>query len=218
MIITEISRQAKNANRYNIFIDGEFAFGISDFDLLNQRLFKGMEIDAALLDKLQNELEYTKARDVAVAYLGRSPRSAAEIKRKLTEKEFSSASINRVMDLLTDNGYIDDVTFAVQLISHRTKTSNHGKRRIVGELVQKGVAKDDIIAAYHHLFDEDEGENEIAAATAALAKKLRNINISDIADNAKELSRLTAFLARRGFGYDVIKKVMANILNEENAG
>jgi len=222
VIITDISRQVKNPNRYNVFVDGEFAFGITDADLLAHRLHKGMEVDTALLDKLQNELEFARARDSAVVYLSRAPKSAKEIARKLAEKEFSPVSIARVMGLLTKNGYIDDTAFAEQLIRHRYNTSGHGKKRIVGELVQKGVSKQDIIAAFNLVFDEDEAYAEIdasadaefAAATMALEKKLRSRDIDDIADDPKEIQRLVAFLARRGFTYDVIKRVMTRLLEE----
>ena len=88
MIITEITRQVKNPDRYSIFIDGEFAFGINGVELLLHKLVVGMEIDQGLFDKLQNELEFAKARDAAVGYLAHRQRSIKEMRNKLRPRNF----------------------------------------------------------------------------------------------------------------------------------
>jgi len=212
MKITDISVQAKNNSRYNVFIDGEFAFGIDGTDLLHHGLAIGMEIDQEQLDNLLNEIEYAKARDAAVRYLGRGTRAVREVAEKLKTKEFSEITISRVIDVLTEHGYLDDVAFAVRQIRHRTDVSNHGKRRIITELARKGVARDDIVAAFNQLSDEmeDADSSEQAAARRALDKKLRNKNqdFAALLADPKEKTRLVGFLARRGFSYDVIKSVL----------
>lgn len=215
MRITEIAQQKKNTNRYNVFIDGEFAFGITAADLLYHKLVPGMEIEAKLLDKLRDELEFTKARDTAVSYLSRGPKTAKEVEAKLLEKEFSEASSGRVLELLAKNGYIDDVAFATGFIRRRLSINNYGKRKIVAELLYKGVCKEDIVTAYNQICGEDEGQaqNEKAAARRALEKKLKNKPATVLLD-PKEKNRLVAYLARRGFSYDVIKKVL-NAPDEE---
>ena len=208
MIITEITRQVKNPDRYNIFIDSEFAFGINGVELLHHKLVVGMKIDQSLFDKLQNELEFAKVRDAAVGYLGYRQRSIKEMRNKLAAKEFSQANIDRVVDLLIKGGYLDDVQFAAAFIGQKSKMSNQGKRKIVAELLHKGVAKDDIVAAYNQVFDEEEKEGDLEAALRALGKKLRNRSIDDIKGDPKEVQRLMAFLARRGFSYDVVRAAL----------
>ncbi|MCL2396646.1 MAG: RecX family transcriptional regulator [Defluviitaleaceae bacterium] len=215
MIITEITRQNKNPDRYNIFIDGQFAFAINGTDLLYHKLAVGTEIRHDLYEKLQDELDYAKARDVAVRYLAHRPRSTKEVQGKLVAGQYSEASIQRVLKLLTDGGYLDDVNFAALFIQQKSSLANYGKRRIITELFQKGVAKEDIMAAYGRAFAEDgtEAETEQAAATRAIEKKLRNKDAQAILNDQKELARLTAFLARRGFSFGVIKTA----INEQQA-
>jgi len=215
--ITDITRQTKRQGRCNIFVDGEFALGLSDEDLMTHRLSIGMEISQEELANLQNAIEYTRARDMAVVYLSHSPRSAKEVAKKLAEKEFSPASIERVIDLLIKNGYINDIDFASALIKRRLGESLHGKKRIVGELYQRGVAKSDILAAFAQIDEEgnDPRNSEETAARAALAKKLRNKDHATIASNPKEIAKLTAFLARRGFDYNTIKHAMTMLESRE---
>ena len=112
------------------------------------------------------------------------------------------------MDLLIKGGYLDDVQFAVAFIGQKSKMSNQGKRKIVAELLHKGVAKDDIVAAYNQVFDDEEKEGDLEAALRALGKKLRGKDIDDIKGDPKEVQRLMAFLARRGFSYDVVREAL----------
>jgi len=207
MLITDIARQVKNQNRYSVFIDNKFAFGVSGADLLYYKLEIGKEISSELYEKLLNDIEFTKARDCAVRYLGYAPHSRKEVLNKLESKEFSQASIQQVIELLTKNGYIDDIAFAVMFISHKSKINNFGKRKIVAHLIQKGVSKEDILAAYAQQ-SEQENENEQAAAVRALEKKLRGKDLKLMAQDPKIMNRFMSFLARRGFSYDVIKQAM----------
>ena len=212
MRITEITQQVKNPNRYNVFIDGEFAFGISGTDLLYYKLEIGAEIDAVLREKLSNELEYIRARDYAVRVLGRGPKSLKEMADKLRAKECSTDITARVIELLEKNRYLDDFQFSVSFITQKSKINNYGKKRIIAELLNKGVSRENILAAYKEVFDETEKENETQAARRALLKKLRGRDIKLVLADVRELKRITGFLARRGFSYDVIKSVLTNDL------
>ena len=160
--------------------------------------------------------DYERARDFAIRYLGYAPRSRKQVRDRLVAKEFSPEAIDGVMCLLAEKGYIDDVAFAQNYISHKTRISNYGRRRIVVGLLQKGVRKEDIQAAYNAILERD-GEDmtkdtEIEAARRALfkwlARKGNRENYEKIKDDPKEYQRLAAFLMRRGFSYDIIKKAM----------
>ena len=146
--------------------------------------------------------DYEQTRDFAVRYLGYAPRTRKQLHDKLSEKDFSSEAIDAVMHLLTEKGYLDDIAFAQNYISHKTRVNNYGKRRIIVGLLQKGIAKEDIQAAYSAILDEGSNNEEIEAAKKALSKYISKKGSDD-------KQKLMAFLMRRGFSYDIIKKAMA---------
>ena len=210
MLITDITQQIKNPQRYSVFLDGEFAFGIDAVDLLYHKLEIGKILQKEQYNNLVNELEFTKAKAVAVRYLGQA-RSVRQMRDKLTEKEFSPANIENTIDFLMQRNYLNDIEFAKLFISHKTKISNFGRRRIENELRLKGVAEADIAAAYNCPDMQPEGENEgddEGTARRALAKKIRNKNITEINNNPKEINRLVNFLARRGFDFELAQKIV----------
>ena len=163
--------------------------------------------------------DYERARDFAVRYLGYAPRTRKQLRDKLAEKQFSDEAIADVMQLLTEKGYLDDITFAQNYISHKTRINNYGRRRIAVDLLRKGVGKEDIQAAYSAISERDgeeaEKENETAAARRALDKRLGRRDIDEVKKDPKELQRLMAYLVRRGFSYDVVKKALQSHEEEQ---
>ncbi|MCL2375987.1 MAG: recombination regulator RecX [Defluviitaleaceae bacterium] len=154
--------------------------------------------------------DYERARDYAVRYLSASPRSRKQLRDKLTEKDFSTQAITAVIHLLEEKGYINDIAFAQSYISHKSRLNNFGKRRIVMDLLKKGVGKDDIMAAYHQAEEDDTAGSEADAATRALAKRLARKDFAAIKKDPKEMQKLMGYLVRRGFSYDVVKEALKN--------
>jgi len=213
MVITNIIVQDKNKNRYSIFIDDAFAFGIDGKDLLYYKLKKGQHLSLKTFCFLKDELEYIRARDRAVKYLGHSPKSRAEVIANLTQKGFSLENIEKVVSMLSGKGYIDDIKFAKIFINHKLKINNFAKKRIITELLLKGLRKEDILEAFEQ-FEAENMQNmqslELEAAQLALNKKIKHKNLPT---DLKEKQRLVNFLLRKGFSYQTIENV---IKQEEN--
>lgn len=51
-VITKITRQKRNEERYNIFLNDEYAFSVDESVLVKYRLTKGMTIDEWTLGEL----------------------------------------------------------------------------------------------------------------------------------------------------------------------
>jgi len=85
MVITKLVPQ-KRGSRFNIFIDGKFAFGISVFIATKYKLSENKQVsDQDILNIYKEEqVEYLKQK--ALDYLGARPRSEKEVKDKLKSK------------------------------------------------------------------------------------------------------------------------------------
>lgn len=210
MIITSIERQKNNENRYSIFIDGKFSFGLSGEDVLFYKLAEGGEIDEKTLDFLKNEIEFTKARDCAVRHIGCRMRSEREVACKLRSGGYDEGTIEKIITLLKGHDYLNDIKFCLAYINEKTKLNGFGKIRITYDLQQRGVSKDDINNAYL-LFEQglEKEQNvslpemELEQASKALRKKYGG-NITE----PKEKKQAYDFLARRGFSNDTICKCL----------
>ncbi|MBU6423227.1 MAG: RecX family transcriptional regulator, partial [Chloroflexi bacterium] len=71
------------------------------------------------------------AYDVAVRYLAPRPRSVAEIARHLRSKRFDDAAIEKAIDTLRAQRYLDDEAFARYWVEQRDEHRPRGERAIV---------------------------------------------------------------------------------------
>ena len=68
MIITDIKKQVTDTERYSIYIDNKFVFGLSGVDVLYYRLKIGNEISQEKYDEILDNVIYEKAKNTAVKF------------------------------------------------------------------------------------------------------------------------------------------------------
>ena len=121
MLITAVTQQKKDETRYNIFIDGEYAFALPMQDILYFKLKEGREVPEETVKYIQESLVYIKAQDTALQYIGYKMRTVKEIRMKLFEKEFSEEVIEKVIAFLEKYGYADDREYCRKYIREKLR-------------------------------------------------------------------------------------------------
>ena len=201
--VTALEVQKRNKDRVNVYLDGEFAFGLGLLEAAQLR--KGQRLSEAEIAALTSQDSVQQAYERAVRFLGVRPRSIAEVRRNLTEKETAPAMIDEVITRLEAHGYVDDLAFAQFWISNRQQFRPRSSRALRFELREKGVPNnilDEVLAQ----FDGIE-----AAYQAARDKARRYSNLDARAFREK----IGAFLARRGFDYATVREVTDRLINEQ---
>jgi len=140
--------------------------------------------------------------EAAVQYLGNRPRSVAEIRRHLRGKRYDDEAIDGAIDKLRAQRYVDDLDFAKYWVEQRSRFRPKGDRALVSELSAKGVARETIDAALGDMPAESESDR----ARRAIARQVRRWESLEPQERKRKIH---AFLAQRGFGYDVIDEVIA---------
>ena len=69
MLITAITQQKRDPSRYNIFIDGVYAFALPMQDILYFKLKEGQEAAEETIAFIRKNLIYIKAQDTACVSL-----------------------------------------------------------------------------------------------------------------------------------------------------
>ncbi len=125
--------------------------------------------------------------------------------RKLVEREFSENVAIRIADELEEKGFINDLHYAEQFIE--TRTNRYGGYRMRQELRLKGVPDHVIDQALNNVEQESE-------YTRAL--EMGHKRVGQYASDPKEKAyqKLMSYLSRKGFSYDVVKKVVKELLND----
>ena len=193
--ITALEIQKHNKERVNVFLDGQFALGVTV--LVAATLRKGQYLDDAEIERLKQEDERNKAYAHAIRFLGFRARSQAEMVRYLRDKGYSAEAVDEVVGRLVNEQYLDDEAFARFWLEDRERFRPRGQQALRYELRQKGIADEVIDTALADL-DEDE------LAWKAVERKLshwKNLAEQDLK------KKIVGFLSRRGFSYETANEV-----------
>lgn len=193
--ITAITRQKRNKERVNIFIDGNYAFSLAEITAAWLKI--GQELSPEDIARLDSEDAVEKAKQSAYSYLSYRPRSTAEVRQNLLKKEYDETVVEQVITRLTDLNLINDREFARYWIEQRETFKPRSQRALRQELYQKGIGRELIDEAVANV-------DEMAAAHKAAEKKAQRwIQLP----REDFFSKMNGFLQRRGFNYAITKTV-----------
>jgi regulatory protein len=214
MRITTIEPQKKNPSRRNIYADGEFVLGVSAETLLRFGLRVGDAMPPTLIKAIEKADELVGARGVALRFLSVRPRTEREIRDKLREKEFGDEEIAQTITALKSAGLLDDATFARMYIRDALAGRPAGKMLLKRKLLLLGVEKSIVQDALEETFTGV----DVHATALALAKQFirKTQNLKKGETPVKRRNRVSSFLARKGYGWDVIEGVLKQVLTDSD--
>lgn len=207
MKITKIEVQKKNKDRLNIYLDDDFAFGISLDVFIKYNLKKEQEIDNSFVEEILLEEENNKAINSALKYLSYRQRSIKEVKEHLKRKGYEETIMENTIGFLLEKNYLNDYEFANSFIRDKSYLNKYGINKIKYELINKGVSKEIIEKTLR--FDNDE---EHSNALALAHKKMRSYKNLD---NNSIYRKLGGFLQRKGYRFETVSKVLREVLDEK---
>lgn len=143
-------------------------------------------------------------RQRALDYLAKREYSYAELRQKLKAYADDNDDIPALLDDFKSRGWLSDARFTEQIVHARQ--AKFGSAKIAHELREKGVADHLIADAIEQVKD-----NELDNATEVWRKKFKAGPKS-----REEWAKQARFLQSRGFGFDMIKKVLNAAEAEEN--
>lgn len=198
--ITKLEEQKKRAGRINIYIDDTFAFGISDKLLLDYDLYKGKELKEKDIKKIKEAENISKCLDKAYRFLSFRPRSEKEMREKLGER-FEEDTVFAAITKLKKYNYINDADFARMWVSSRS--SGRSAKALAFELKRKGIERSIIDDA----LVEIDSEVEFKSAIDLVRAKSKYFKLEKV----EAYPKIGGFLARRGYNYDIIKRVISEL-------
>jgi regulatory protein len=196
MKITDIKRQVRQAGRFSVFVDGRYAFSLSDTALLEQGLKLGLDLDAAEVKRLKQTSSDDKLYGLVLRYVAMRPRSEWEVRTYLDRKHSPAALVSQILNKLSELNLLDDTKFAQAWVESRRLLRPTSKRKLQQELRAKHVS-DEVI---RQVLAEDETD-EVVQLRELVAKKR---SITRYRDDLK----LMQYLARQGFNYEDIKAAL----------
>lgn len=143
------------------------------------------------------EILQKRARERALYLLKTKDKTEKEIRDKLRLEKYPDDVIEKVIEFLTQYGYVDDGRFAHHYLEcYKERKST---RQIQSELLQKGISQECI----RKLLEECPCDEE-----KAIQKYLQKKRIELSSVSPKETQKIYANLMRKGFSYEAIQNVL----------
>ncbi|WP_438312687.1 recombination regulator RecX [Sporosarcina sp. FA9] len=203
-VITKITQQKKDSERYNIFLDEKYAYSVHETVLVKFGLTKGMTLEDWSIDEMVFEEEISKAFNRALHYLGFRMRSESEVKKKLLDTGYGEAVILEAIVKLRKAGFLNDEKFSEALLQTQKRTSSKGPIAIQQELARKGIGKElqsQVLESYSEA-DQVEIATKLAEKAAASNRSIPPRQLQQRIQNA---------LQRKGYSFDIIKQALSGI-------
>ena len=195
MKITRIVEQEKQKGRYSVFVDGVYAFSLSEAALLEGKLAPKQELTLEELQEWKRQSADDKAYGNALRYAAGRPHSRWEMEQYLQRKGISPALADLILNKLSNIGLLDDAAFARSWVANRHLLRPTSKRKLQQELRAKRIADEVITQTLAEATGDEHAALRELIAKKRLLPKFRNDNL-----------KLMQSLARQGIGYDDIKQ------------
>ncbi|MFJ5445963.1 recombination regulator RecX [Methylobacillus methanolivorans] len=138
----------------------------------------------------------TSLRERALAYLARREYSYKELQQKLTPHVGEDDDLPSLLEDFKKRGWLSDTRYTEQIVHARK--GRYGSLRVAHELRQHGISDELISKAV-----ADMATDELAAARTVYQKKF-----TQAPQSREEWAKQARFLQGRGFGFEVIRKVL----------
>lgn len=139
--------------------------------------------------------------------------SVGQIERKMREKEYSPEDITDTVSRLKELKFLDDERFASHYVKNTLSIEPSGRYMLEKKLRQKLVPDDIVEKVLGEVSEGDEKEG--AASSLKKWIKVRNLdyNSMESKEKYKLKQKMIAYLAGRGFSYDLIKEAIDSTLD-----
>lgn len=137
-VISKVSAQ-RRPGRYNIFLDGKYAFSASEKTLAEFVLLKGKELSTEQVEKIKQFDADAKASDLAAHFLSYEPRTVYEVLQYLAKHEISNEAAESAVNELTELGYLDDRQYVKLFLKNDFQIGSDGPKSLSRKLSQKGI-------------------------------------------------------------------------------
>ena len=216
MKLAKLEPSSRVEGRWLVWLEDGTLLRIGEADVVSFSLYAGMELDETQLDGLRMAQEQAKLKQKALSLLSARPMSQRELERKLSanprkkgmpeegeeQREQRRDMAQQVAQRMAQVGLVNDREYASTVVRHYSR-KGYGPAKIRDELYRRGVPRELWDQAMEELNQDDR------QLRALVEKRLRGA-----VPTREELKKVSAYLARRGFGWEEISRVLRQVEEE----
>jgi regulatory protein len=209
LIVSALAETPNRSGRVRVSINGEEVGDVTLDFVADAGLRSGGIVTRTQADDVLAAARRTAVLDKALDLLAVRARSSRDLSIRLRRACAADPDISWAVARLMAQGLLDDAAYARGVARSKVLAGGVSRRRVMSVLRQKGVAPEVASDAISETLSEVDLD-EFGAALIAARKRVRALSS---VDPARRRQRLYAFLARRGYEHDVVRRVVTEVLS-----
>ncbi len=201
MMVTRVTEVS--GARCKVDIDNQFAFVLYKGELRHYRIQENKELSEKEYREIMEKVLPRRAKLRCMNLLMSKEYTVHQMRLKLLQGGYPEEIAESALAYVCSYGYLDDLRYAKDYIeSHENVRS---RRRMEQDLMTKGISKEVLEEAWNR-WEKDGGVQD---ETVMIRQLLEKKHYSPQQTSLQEKQKLYAFLLRRGYGHDAIRKCMS---------
>lgn len=211
MFVTEVReiKGYKSKKKYKVRFDNGTDFILYKRELERYGIKEETELSEGDYKSLLEDIFIPRANARALHLLEKQDRTESNLRTKLRESGYPKEAIDSAIEKVMDYHYIDDRRYVTNYIRYQSKKKS--RKRIINELIQKGVEKEQIYSVIDELSEIEEPFDDEGIIRAYLDKHICN----EQELSRQDYSKLHNHLLRKGFESDDIRRAVYKVLSCE---
>ena len=197
MVIQELKPSQRVQGRWLAMLEDGSILRVGQQEIADFALYAGRELTEKEAAALTAGLRSRQMRERALELLSRKPQSRRELTRKLNEWGAGPEEADAVCDRMEELGYLNEAAYAARIVEVYS-ARGFGEKKLRDELYRRGVPREEWDEALARVEDSTQAIDDF------LQKKLTGWT-----GDRKQLQKVTAALARRGFSWSDIRDALA---------
>lgn len=197
MVIQELKPSQRVQGRWLAMLEDGSILRVGQQEIADFALYAGRELTEEEAAALTAGQRSRQMRERALELLSRKPQSRRELTRKLNEWGAGPEEADAVCDRMEELGYLNEAAYAARIVEVYS-ARGFGEKKLRDELYRRGVPRE----------EWDEALARVGDSTQAIDDFLQK-KLTGWTGDRKQLQKVTAALARRGFSWSDIRDALA---------
>ena len=196
MVIQELKPSKRIEGRWLAVLEDGSILRLGESEVIDFALYAGKELTDREAEALLDSVRRSGLKEKALDLLTRKPQSRKELERKLKEWGAGEAESAVLCDRMEELGYLNDASYAAQVVRYYS-AKGFGEKKLRDELYRRGIPRE--------MWDDalEQAQDPAEAIDAFVSKKLEERDL-----DRKQLQKLSAALARRGYSWSDINDAL----------
>ena len=198
-----------NNGKYKIVLENKEEINTYDDVILSTNILYNKELNEEDLDKIKSKNDYYTLYNKVIKLISKRLRSEYEVIEFLNKNNCNEKDINKIVNSLKENGYINDLNFVKAYIYDRFNLYNDGPYKIKKDLINYNI-DENIIDENINKLNKNDIKNKIEKYVLKKVKLDHKHSISFIK------TKLKLELINLGYDSNMIDDILINLKSNNN--